>query len=81
MESFLSIVLCLYIASDFLAGLYMAVTRGVVMKVVKRAIRTMIANVSSFRTCSQRGKKNNSMVVRESEKETSIQLLHDLWRL
>lgn len=63
-ESFLSIVLCLYITSDFLAGLYMEVTTGAAMKVVKRAIRTMIANVSSFKTCSDQGKKNNSLIVR-----------------
>ena len=34
------------------AGLYMVITAGVVMKVVKSAIRTSMANVSSLRTCS-----------------------------
>ena len=34
-------------------GLLMAMTVGVVMKVVKSAMRTRIANVSSLSTCFQ----------------------------
>lgn len=43
--SFLIIVLCLYSVTAILAGLYVAITSGVVMNVVKSAINTIIANI------------------------------------
>lgn len=38
------------IAGSLCSGLYMAITVGVVMKVVKSAIMTKMANISSLRT-------------------------------
>lgn len=37
--------------SELRNGLYMAITAGVVRKVVNSAIKTRMANISSFRTC------------------------------